>query len=49
MLAMPELQAEFRRDGLEPSGGSVDEFRALVHSEIEKWGKVIKAAGIEPN
>lgn len=49
MLAMPELQAEFRRDGLEPSGSSVDEFRALVHSEIEKWGKVIKAAGIEPN
>jgi tripartite-type tricarboxylate transporter receptor subunit TctC len=48
-LALPELQTEFRRDGLEPSGGSVDEFRALVNSEIEKWGKVIKAAGIEPN
>jgi tripartite-type tricarboxylate transporter receptor subunit TctC len=49
VLATPEVQAEFRRDGLEPSGGSVDEFRALVNSEIEKWGKVIKAAGIEPN
>jgi len=49
VLSTPELQAEFRRDGLEPSGSSVDEFRTLVHSEIEKWGKVIKAAGIEPN
>jgi tripartite-type tricarboxylate transporter receptor subunit TctC len=49
VLATPDVQAEFRRDGLEPSGSSVEEFRALVHSEIEKWGKVIKAAGIEPN
>jgi tripartite-type tricarboxylate transporter receptor subunit TctC len=49
VIAMPEVQTEFRRDGLEPIGSSVDEFRALVNSEIEKWGKVIKAAGIEPN
>jgi tripartite-type tricarboxylate transporter receptor subunit TctC len=48
-IAMPEVQTEFRRDGLEPSGSGVDEFRAFVNSEIEKWGKVIKAAGIEPN
>jgi tripartite-type tricarboxylate transporter receptor subunit TctC len=49
LLAMPDLQAEFRKDGLEPSGSSINEFRTLVNSEIDKWGKVIKAAGIEPN
>jgi tripartite-type tricarboxylate transporter receptor subunit TctC len=49
LLAMPDLQAEFRKDGLEPMGSSVSEIRALVNSEIDKWGKVIKAAGIEPN
>jgi tripartite-type tricarboxylate transporter receptor subunit TctC len=48
-LATPELQAEFRKDGLEPKGSSADEFRALVNSEIEKWAKVIKATGIQPN
>jgi tripartite-type tricarboxylate transporter receptor subunit TctC len=49
MLAMPDVQAEFRRDGLEPAGGSAEQLRSLVHSEIDKWGKVIKAAGIQPN
>jgi tripartite-type tricarboxylate transporter receptor subunit TctC len=49
LLAMPDLQAEFRKDGLEPMGSSVSEIRSLVNSEIDKWGKVIKAAGIEPN
>jgi tripartite-type tricarboxylate transporter receptor subunit TctC len=49
MLAMPDVQAEFRRDGLEPAGGSIEELRSLVRSEIDKWGKVIKAAGIQPN
>ncbi len=48
-LAAPELQAEFRKDGLEPNGSSVDEFRTLVASEIDKWGKVMKATGIQPN
>jgi tripartite-type tricarboxylate transporter receptor subunit TctC len=48
-LAMSDLQAEFRKDGLEPIGSSVEAIRSLVSSEIDKWGKVIKAAGIEPN
>ncbi len=48
-LAMSDLQAEFRKDGLEPIGSSVEAIRSLVNSEIDKWGKVIQAAGIEPN
>ena len=48
-LAAPELQAEFRKDGLEPSGSGVDEFRSLVSAEIDKWAKVMKATGIKPN
>jgi tripartite-type tricarboxylate transporter receptor subunit TctC len=49
LIAMPDLQAEFRKDGLEPISSSVEAIRSLVNSEIDKWGKVIKAAGIEPN
>jgi len=48
-LAAPDLQAEFRKDGLDPTGSTVNAFRSLVSAEIDKWGKVIKAAGIEPN
>jgi tripartite-type tricarboxylate transporter receptor subunit TctC len=48
-LASPELQAEFRKDGLEPSGSTAEAFRSLVNSEIEKWAKVMKATGIKPN
>jgi len=49
VLLQPELQAEFRKDGLEPGGSTSEAFRALVHSDIAKWSKVIKAAGIQPN
>jgi tripartite-type tricarboxylate transporter receptor subunit TctC len=48
-IAAPDVQAEFRKDGLEPKGGSVDDMRSLVRSEYDRWGKVIKAAGIEAN
>jgi tripartite-type tricarboxylate transporter receptor subunit TctC len=49
ILAQPDLQTEFRKDGLDPGGSSVEDFRKFVSAEIDKWGKVIKAAGIEPN
>jgi tripartite-type tricarboxylate transporter receptor subunit TctC len=29
-------------------GGSPEEFAALIRSEIEKWTRVAKAAGIRP-
>jgi len=32
---------------LVPTSNTPDEFRALIRLEIEKWGKVIKAAGIK--
>jgi tripartite-type tricarboxylate transporter receptor subunit TctC len=48
-LSNAEVQSEFRKDGLEPGGGGVEEFRALVNSEIDKWAKVMKATVIKPN
>jgi tripartite-type tricarboxylate transporter receptor subunit TctC len=30
----------------QPGGGSPEDFAALIQSEINKWGKVIKSAGI---
>jgi tripartite-type tricarboxylate transporter receptor subunit TctC len=34
--------------GAEPVGNTIEEHAAIIRSEIEKWRKVIKEAGIEP-
>jgi tripartite-type tricarboxylate transporter receptor subunit TctC len=34
--------------GAEPVGNTIEEHAAIIKSEIEKWRKVVKAAGIEP-
>jgi tripartite-type tricarboxylate transporter receptor subunit TctC len=36
------------KDGLETVGDSPQEFAALIKSEVAKWMKVVKAAGIKP-
>jgi tripartite-type tricarboxylate transporter receptor subunit TctC len=48
-LAHPDLRAKLAELGLETIGNSPDEFAALIKSEIPKWAKVIKEAGIKPD
>ncbi|MGA2942326.1 MAG: tripartite tricarboxylate transporter substrate binding protein [Xanthobacteraceae bacterium] len=45
-LADPATQKRFAAMGALPLGGSPDDFRKLIADETEKWGKVIKFAGI---
>ena len=45
-LAVPELRERLVGQGFEPVGGTPAGFAAYIQSEIVKWGKVIKAAGI---
>ena len=40
--------ARLRKLGAEPAGGSPEDMQAYVLSEIDKWGKVAKFAGIKP-
>lgn len=47
-VQLPQIRDYFLRDGLEPEGDSAKEFTADIRSEIEKWKKVVKAAGIQP-
>ena len=37
----------FAASGADPVGNTPDEFSALVKSEVTKWGKVVRAAGIK--
>ncbi len=46
-LALPDLRAKFADLGLETIGNSPDEFTAAIKSEIPKWAKLIKDAGIK--
>ncbi len=43
-----EMKARLAADGAEPVGNTPAEFAAHIKEEMEKWGAVARAAGIEP-
>jgi tripartite-type tricarboxylate transporter receptor subunit TctC len=47
ILATPETQKWFLGEGGEAVSKTPDEFRKWIVSEMERWGKVVKAAGIK--
>ncbi|HYC49277.1 MAG TPA: tripartite tricarboxylate transporter substrate binding protein [Burkholderiales bacterium] len=49
ILNKPENRAHFERDGSELVSSTPQELTAFVESEIARWSKVVRAAGIQPN
>lgn len=47
ILQKPEIKNQLAGFGSEPGGGTPEEFAAYIKTEIDKWGKVIKDAGIK--
>jgi len=47
-IADPGMKARFAAIGGEPLTGSPAAFGRLISEETEKWGKVVRAAGIKP-
>ena len=47
VLRMPDVAKSLAELGLEPVGNSPEEFDAMIRSELERWTKVAKAAGIK--
>jgi tripartite-type tricarboxylate transporter receptor subunit TctC len=45
-LRLPDVKQRFHQLGAEPVGNTSEEFAALIRSEIIKWAKVVKTAGI---
>ena len=45
-LADPEFVRQLAAMGLEPAGGTPGEFQAMIRSELARWTKVVKEAGI---
>jgi tripartite-type tricarboxylate transporter receptor subunit TctC len=49
VLALPDVKERLNRAGIDPAGGTPEEFGAFIRAEFEKWGPVVKAAGVKPN
>jgi tripartite-type tricarboxylate transporter receptor subunit TctC len=47
-LKLPDVRAKLEAAGIEIQGGTPQEYAALIHSDLAKWSKVVKAAGIQP-
>ena len=45
-VSAPDVQARFNGQGLDPATSTVDEFTALIKSDIDRWAKIIRQAGI---
>jgi tripartite-type tricarboxylate transporter receptor subunit TctC len=46
-LKSPDVREKLQGLGADPVGNSQEEYAAFIKSEIDKWAKVIKAAGIK--
>lgn len=42
------LRKRFLDDGVEPIGGTPDQFATVIRDDLAKWAKVVQAAGIRP-
>jgi tripartite-type tricarboxylate transporter receptor subunit TctC len=47
MLKQPAIRDRLLAEGAEPVGNTPEEFGAFIQSEIDKWGKVIRTAGLK--
>ena len=48
ILQRPDIKARFASEGAEGLGSTPEEFGTYIKSEIDRWGRVIKAAGVRP-
>jgi tripartite-type tricarboxylate transporter receptor subunit TctC len=48
IMNAPDTKERLAREGTEVRTGTPEQFGAYLRDEIEKWAKVIKAAGIQP-
>jgi tripartite-type tricarboxylate transporter receptor subunit TctC len=46
-LKMPDVRSKLEAAGIEIQGGTPQEYAALIKSDLAKWQKVVKSAGIE--
>lgn len=45
----PDFLAKLAANGFEPLGGSVEQSRAYLGTELQKWARVVRETGAQPN
>ena len=45
---MPDVRKALADQGADVSSGSPEDFAAFMRNESERWGAVVKQAGIKP-
>ena len=46
---MQDVKEKLRLAGIDTAGSTPEEFGKFIRAEYEKWGPVVKAAGVKPN
>ena len=49
ILLLPDVKARLDSLGVEPAGGSADEFTRLIETESRRYGDAIRRLGLQPN
>jgi tripartite-type tricarboxylate transporter receptor subunit TctC len=47
-LKMDDVKERLTKAGIQIQGGTPEQFAAVIQREVDKWGKVVKEAGIQP-
>jgi tripartite-type tricarboxylate transporter receptor subunit TctC len=47
ILAMPDVKKLFLDQGVEPVGGTREKFGEHIKTQMDKWAKVVKEAGVK--
>jgi tripartite-type tricarboxylate transporter receptor subunit TctC len=47
-VASPDVVAEFDKQGMSPVGSKPEAFNKMLSEDLERWAKVMKDAGIQP-
>ncbi len=47
ILAMPDVRERFLAQGVEPLGGTPEQFAEHIRAQMAKWGKVVRDAGVQ--
>ena len=45
VLRLPDVSERLMRDGIEPIGGTPEQFQAFIEREKIKWSKVVRDSG----
>jgi tripartite-type tricarboxylate transporter receptor subunit TctC len=48
ILHSEDLRKKYAADGVEAGGGTPADLATYLKNDFERWGKVVKAAGIKP-